>query len=80
MVIPPKAICQLEGALKIHKGEKHQFKNEENLEQANGALGWTMQHEFFISVYYGNGGYVRMELEDQEDHIKDEMRVRRRSS
>ena len=56
-VIHLKPMSRLEGPLKNHKWEEHWPKYEENLEKANGVLGWSLD-------------CVGKELEDQEYHIK----------
>jgi hypothetical protein len=38
-----------------------------------------MWYKFFFSIYYGKYDYASMKLEDQEDHIKYELEVRRKS-
>ena len=38
-----------------------------------------MKHVFFFSIYYDSDDYASMELEDQVDHIRDEMEVRSRT-
>jgi hypothetical protein len=69
-----KVICWLEGTVKSHKEEEYQFKNE-----AHEILKWNMWYKFFFSVYYDKDDYASMKLEDQEDHIRDEIEVRIKS-
>jgi hypothetical protein len=60
--------------VKIHKEDEYQFKIE-----AHEILKWDMRYKLFFSVYYDKDDYVYMNLEDREDHIRDEIEVRRKS-